>query len=171
MKKTRIISFIGLLFIVSGCRKEGPAGQAGEDGNANVKSSTITFSGWIWQSSNAWSQADFTWPVLTSSIVNSGAMYVYLNTAYGWAQLPRVIYPTSSYSQTQRFYYNVNSFTIIVQDSDLLQPSPALGTWTIKVVAVDASIRLANPDLDWSNYEAVRARLQLKDNTVIIPHQ
>lgn len=154
---------LSTLFLFTRCTKEGPEGPAGKDGNANVKSSTVTFSNWTWDSGNSYMYVDFTWSAITSSIVNSGALLIYVNTTSGWAQLPRTIYPSASYSESQRFTYNVGSFRIIVQDSDFLQPTPALGTWTIKVVAIEASARKANPDLDWSNYNDVKERFNLTD--------
>jgi hypothetical protein len=151
-----------LLFSLPACKKEGPAGPAGKDGNANVKSSTITFSNWYWDSSNSYDYSDFTWSAITSSISNTGTVLIYLQTPAGWAPLPRSVYPSSSYSESQRYVYNPGTFRILVQDSDLTQPG-ALGTWTIKVLAIESSARKANPNLDWSNYEAVKAAFHLKD--------
>jgi hypothetical protein len=163
MKNQHVTAFIFSVFILfSSCKKEGPEGPAGKDGNANVKSGTITFSNWTWDSSNSYLYSNFTWTELTSSVVNGGAFYIYLNTTSGWAPLPRTIYPSPSYTQSQRYVYNVGSFKIIVQDSDLIQPASP-GSWTIKVVAVDGTVRKANPDLDWNDYEEVKRRLGLED--------
>ncbi len=145
------------------CKKEGPPGPAGEDGNANVKSSTITFSNWTWHSGTLYDYADFTWGEITSDIANSGTVLVYLSNGNGgWLPLPRTIYPTSNYTQSQRYVYYQGGFTVIVQDSDLTQPANP-GTWTIKVLAVASSVREANPDLDWENYEAVKTTLHLEE--------
>lgn len=162
MKKTQICSllFLLVLFTFNGCRKEGPQGPPG---NANVKSNTITFSSWGWDNTNYYNYADFTWGEITSSIVNSGAVMVYVNTSAGYVQLPRVIYPTSTYSESQRFVYNVGTLRIIVQDSDLLPPSPALGTWTIKVLAIESSAIQANPNVNWENYTEVKEQFGLPD--------
>jgi hypothetical protein len=156
------IMILTILTFVSGCKKEGPPGPAGQDGNANVKSSTITFSNWTWDSNNSYEYADFTWSAITPAINNSGTVLVYLYTASGWAPLPRAVSLSSSYIQSQRYVYSTGAFRIIVQDSDLIQPLP-LGTWTIKVLAIESSVRKANPNLDWSNYNAVRATLHLND--------
>lgn len=153
-------ALVSALLLFGSCKKEGPPGK---DGNANVKSSTVTFSNWNWDNTNFYSYADFTWSELTPSIVNSGAVLMYLNTNLGWVELPRTIYPTSGYSESQSFYYNVGTFKIKVQDSDFLPPSPALSTWTIKIIAMESTVRKANPNLDWSNYEAVKLQLNLPD--------
>ena len=159
------IALITLLSLFSGCKKEGPAGPAGKEGNANVKSSTTTFSNWTWDGSSGveYDYVDFTWGEITSEIVNTGGVFIYVsNGAGGWLPLPRTIFPNNAYTQSQRFVYTTGAFRIIVQDSDLTQPLNP-GTWTIKVLAVASSLRQANPDLDWNNYEAVKEALQLED--------
>jgi hypothetical protein len=156
------ICLVGTLTLFSSCEKGDP-GEPGKDGNANVKAGIITFSSWTWDDSFKYSYSDFTWPTITSSIVDSGALLIYVQTTSGaWAQLPRTIYPSESYSESQRFNYNVGAFRIIVQDSDLKEPLP-LGTWTIRVITIAASIRKANPHLDWSNYDEVKAALRIRD--------
>jgi hypothetical protein len=146
---------------VNGCTKEGPAGPRGKDGNTDVQSCTITFSDWSWDASNGYAYADFKWPAITSSLNNSGTILVYLQTPGGWAQIPRSIYPNATYSQSQRYTYNTGTFKIIVQDSDLTQPV-SLGTWTIKVLAIENCVKKANPYLDWSNYNEVKKILHLE---------
>ena len=155
-----VLSTIFILF--QSCKKEGPVGPAGKDGNANVQSSTITFSNWSWESTSKYEYCDFTWPSITSSIANSGAVIIYISTPSGWVALPRTIYPNTTYSESQRFYYNIGSFRIIVQDSDLSPPA-ALGTWTIKVVAIESSGIKTNPNLDFSDYSAVKLQFGLAD--------
>lgn len=157
------ITVAAILLLVIGCKKEGPPGPAGADGNANVKSSTITFSNWTWNSTGLYDESSFTWGEITTDIVNSGGVFVYVsNGAGGWLPLPRTVFPTTSYTQSQRYFYYNGGFTIVVQDSDLTPPVN-LGTWTIKVLAVASSLRHANPNLDWNNYEAVKARFDLKE--------
>lgn len=149
-----------LILAFSGCRKEGPPGK---DGNANVKSSTITFSNWSWNSSGYYDYANFTWGAITSDIVNTGGVFVYeSNGSGGWLPLPRTVFLSNNYAQSQRFSYYQGGFTVIVQDSDLTPPANP-GTWTIKVLAVASSVRRANPDLDWNNYEQVKVALGIKE--------
>lgn len=162
MKSISIFAAFMLLFI-AGCKKDGPPGKDGKDGNANVKSSTVTFSTWTWDSSTNYEYSDFTWSAITSSIVNDGAVLIYLSTANGWVPLPRTIYPTTSYSESQRFLYNLGTFKIIVQDSDLLPPSPALTTWTIRVLAIESSGLKTHPNTNWGSYEEVKHTFNLKD--------
>lgn len=149
-----------LVFFFYGCKKEDP-----QIGNANVKSTTMTISSWTWNGSSGiqYDYASFTWTAITYDIVNSGGVFIYLRTGTDtWAPLPRTVFLNNTYTQSQRYIYSVNSFRVIVQDSDLTQPVNP-GTWTIKVLAVASSLRRANPNLDWNNYEAVKARFHLKD--------
>lgn len=157
-----VSSFLTLL---ASCKKEGPPGPAGLDGNANVKTSTVTFSSWTWDGSSGaqYDYANFTWSAITSDIVNTGGVFVYVsNGAGGWLPLPRTVFPNSAYVQSQRFNYTTGAFTVIVQDSDLTPPVN-MGTWTIKVLAVAGTLRQAHPGLDWNNYSAVKAALHLKE--------
>src|SRR5688572_11878941 len=107
MKEHRLLPALicSIVLLLSSCTKEGPEGPAGKNGNANVKTSTLTFSNWTWDSSNSFMYANFTWSEITSSVMNSGAVYLYVNTSAGWAALPRTLYPSSTYSESQRFTY------------------------------------------------------------------
>lgn len=166
MKRFYFITLFSAIIIFNGCKKEGPEGPAGKDGvdgNANVQSSTVTFSSWTWDATNYFEYSDFTWSAITADIANTGTVLVYLNTASGWAPLPRTIYPTATYSESQRYTYTTGAFKIFVQDSDLTAPSPALGSWTIKVLAIESRIMQSNLDVDWSNYNEVVEKFNLKN--------
>jgi hypothetical protein len=162
MKKIYVMALLSTVILINGCKKEGPAGPAGKDGNANVQSSTITFSTWNWDAVNKFEYSDFTWSAITPAIANTGTVLVYLSTSAGWTPLPRTIYPSTTYSESQRYTYKTGAFTIVVQDSDLTPPA-ALGTWTIKVLAIESRVMLNNSDVDWANYEKVKERFKLKD--------
>ncbi|MFZ2978661.1 MAG: hypothetical protein WA057_03250, partial [Candidatus Magasanikiibacteriota bacterium] len=60
-----VIILFSMLVLLNGCKKEGPEGPAGKDGNANVQSSTITFSTWLWDGTNNYDYSDFTWAAIT----------------------------------------------------------------------------------------------------------
>lgn len=160
------ILLICTLILFNGCTKkgpEGPSGKDGKDGNANIKSTTLTFSSWSWDTTNGYDYCNFTWPEITSSIALTGTVYIYVYTTYGWAALPRTLYPNATYSESQRYTYDTGTFRIIVQDSDLTAPSPALGTWLIKVIAVESSGIQKHPGLNWKNYDEVKKTFNLKD--------
>jgi len=163
MNLIKTISALLLLVTVttfSSCKKEGPAGPAGQDGNANVVSSTITSSAWAY---NAPSWAiTFTYPAITQEIINSGAVLVYLKVGNNYNQLPLTFYPSSSYSSTVEVSNFVGGLSLIWTDSDLTQPNNP-GSRTFKVVVISSSGMIQNPNVDFSKYEEVKAIFDLKD--------
>ncbi|MEO5643526.1 MAG: hypothetical protein ABIQ40_05705 [Bacteroidia bacterium] len=163
MKKQILIGIFAfcLLMTINACKKEGPAGAAGKDGNANVKSSTVTVTNWSFSSPSYYT--DISWGVLTTDMVNNGAVFVYASTGTNtWSQLPLTIYPSSNYSSTLEVVTSPGNVRIIWTDSDLTQPANP-GQFTFKIVAIAASQRLANPDVDYTNYNEVKARYNLEE--------
>lgn len=179
MKKFTLL-FLAVLFtmVYSGCKKDpgpegpqgetgpaGPQGPQGPAGNANVSSATYVTnsSTWGYDATNQYWYQTLTAPSVTSSIVSTGAVLVYIETSTDtWAQLPRTIYLSSSYSQSQRFIYWTDNVRIIIQDSDLTQPANP-GTKKFKVITIASSARTANPDINLSDYNAVKKAFNLKD--------
>lgn len=82
-----------------------------------------------------------------------------------WTALPYT-YPTgtgsANYSESWIFSYQLNNLVLDMQDSDFFTQAPT-STVFVKVVAVASAGRKANPDLDWTNYSAVKAAFDLKD--------
>lgn len=138
-----IIVFTLIIFI--GCTKEGKQGEpgvGGKDGNANVSSYTFDVYAGDWSSNSAWLYNTN----ITQTIVNSGAVQVYMETSpYSgvWAALPL------SVSGTEIIYaYQLNFVEVVAS------PQPTSHE-RFKVVTIASSSRLANPNLDYSDYEAV----------------
>lgn len=146
--------------LFSSCKKEGPAGPAGKDGNANVVSSTITSSSWAY-AAPSW-VITFTNPAITQEIINSGAVLVYLKVGNSYNQLPLTFYPSSDYSTTIEVSTFVGGLSLFWTDSDLIQPINP-GSRTFKVVVIAASGRIQNPNVDYSNYEEVKSTFNLED--------
>lgn len=146
--------------IFSSCKKEGPAGPAGEDGNANVVSSTITSSSWAY-TAPSWA-ITFTYPAITQEIINSGAVLVYIKVGNNYNQLPLTFYPSASYSSTIEVSTFVGGLSLLWTDSDLIQPNNP-GSQTFKVVVIAASGLIQNPNVDYSNYEEVKSTFSLVD--------
>jgi hypothetical protein len=143
--------------------EEDPA--ATPSGTGTVKSRIHTVYNWTWDDSpNAdYDYADFYWNEITSDIANEGAVLIYVSNGAGaWIPLPRTIYPSTSFSQSQRYIYGPGGYTLIVQNSTRQEPSDP-GVWTIKVLAVSSTQRRANPNLDWDDYEAVKEAFHLEE--------
>lgn len=143
-----LIASVSLLFSCAKDGKDGPPGPAGATGNANVKSQTFVVNTWDW-SSNSVLLYD---PNITQAIVDNGAVQVYLQGDPGvWIALPL------SFSGLEIVYdYQVNFIRITASSQPPTQQ-------TFKVVAIASSARLANPNVDYTNYEEVKATFNLKD--------
>lgn len=164
MKKKSLIIFGITLISIIGCTKEGPVGPAGADGNANVVSSTISSSNWVYNSPN-WSITYF-YPAITQNIIDKGAVLVYLKNGQAYTQLPLTIYPSATFSSSLEVNSFVGGVKIFWTDSDLTQPSNP-GNREFKVVVIAASGLAQNPNLDFKNYEAVKLAYNLKDNEIM----
>jgi hypothetical protein len=157
-----LLSLISLLFIgmhFSSC-VQGPEGPPGRDGNANVLATTVTSSAWVFNSPS-WVLA-LPDPYITPDIVDFGAVVVYVASGNGFTQLPLTFYTNPNYSTTIEVSHYVGGVTLFWTDSDLFQPTNP-GTRTFKIVKIAGTLLRENPDLDLSNYEAVKHRFNLKD--------
>ena len=164
----KIIKLVTIGFLIAGattfsnCEKvtvTGPAGEDGKDGNANVVSSSITSGSWSFVSPS-WSQS-FTYSAITQDILDNGAVLVYVASGVNYYQLPYTFYPTSSYSRTYNYVHYLGGLKVYVTDSDLNTPQP--GTLEFKVVVIEASFLMKNPNVDLNNYQAVKKAFNLAD--------
>ena len=164
----KIIKLVTICLLIAGattfsnCAKDGavgPAGKDGNDGNANVVSSSITSGSWSFVSPS-WSQY-FTYSAITQDILNNGAVLVYVAEGVNYYQLPYTFYPSSSYSRTYNYVHYLGGLKVYVTDSDLNTPEP--GTLKFKVVVIEASGLMKNPNVDLNNYQEVKKAFNLKD--------
>ena len=164
MKIIKLVT-IGLLIAgattFSNCEKgeDGKDGIDGIDGNANVVSSSITSGSWSFVSPS-WSQS-FTYSAITQDILDNGAVLVYVASGVNYYQLPYTFYPSSSYSRTYNYVHYLGGLKVFVTDSDLNTPEP--GTLKFKVVVIEASGLMKNPNVDLNNYQAVKKAFNLAD--------
>jgi hypothetical protein len=152
MKKKSLIVFGITLISIIGCTKEGPIGPAGNDGNANVVSSTFSSSNWVY-SAPSWSLTHF-YSAITQEIIDKGAVLVYLKTGQAYSQLPITIYTSTNYSTSIEVASFVGGVKLFWTDSDLTQPNNP-GNLEFKIVVIAASGLAQNPNLDFTNYEEV----------------
>jgi hypothetical protein len=161
------LSFLAL----NSCKKEGPVGPAGKDGNANVISSnTVTINNWTSTFDNGTEfnySTIITWPSITQAIKDNGIVMIYMhdNTTTNWTALPYSESGTG-YSDALNFEIALGQTTISfegVDNSGSPGASALNGFFTFRLVAIPSSARKANPDLDWKNYNAVKTALNLKD--------
>ncbi|MDP2386162.1 MAG: hypothetical protein Q8M29_07310 [Bacteroidota bacterium] len=169
----QIVIMLTLVILTNGCSKQGPIGPKGDEGkvgnngNANVSSATFTMSSWFW--SAPYYYADLSIPELTTTNANTAAVMVYFNTTGGttWVALPYTQYH-SPYNYYMGFNTGVGNVEVTwFYDSSLSSgsdPNAFYGT-TIKckVVVIPPAIKKKHPDLDLTNYEAVKKCFNLAD--------
>ena len=171
MKKLSIIcmALFAMLFAVSCRGPMGPEGPAGPTGNANVKSSTVTVrsSDWYWDNTS-W-RVDLEYKAIDADIDNYGAVLVYMNSGDTWRQLPMTFYysieedgvayyyssslEVSSYEEGVSIFWTENDFYDGYRPDD----------HDFKIVVIAASEYQHRSDVDYSNYEAVKAAYKLAD--------
>lgn len=169
MKKLTVIclAFVSLLFAAS-CR--GPQGPAGHDGNANVKSSTVTVRSTDWYWDNTSWRVDLNYQAIDADITDYGAVLVYMDNDGTWRQLPMTFYYTDN-DENGNVLYCSSSLEVSTYDEGVSI------FWTendfydgyrpeehrFKIVVIAASYFNSRSDVDYSSYEAVKAAYQLAD--------
>jgi hypothetical protein len=133
--------------------KDGVNGTNGINGNANVLSSSISVSSWGYYAPD-WT-ASLSYPAITQSILDKGAVLVYMESNGIYFQLPFTIYPLNSYSRTYNFTHKLNSVTIYVTDSDLTQPTNP-GSKKFKVVCIAAGSKPSKKNINYKDYNDVK---------------
>ena len=167
MKAINTFSFISLMLIFFGCEKEGPAGPAGPagaDGNANVVSTNVTSSAWVYVNSS-W-EISFAYPEITQEIINSGAVLVYIKVNESYNQLPLTFYQSQEYSTSIQVSTYNGGVTMFWSDSDLVQPINP-GSQTFKIVVIASSVMRQNPNVNYNNYEDVSRAFDLNEKHVV----
>lgn len=167
--KLMLIASCTLLTVV-GCKKEGtpgPAGTDGRDGNANVKSVTLTVnsqSNWAWNSSTKWREAYWTGiSILDQSATTSGAVMLYQHDGSGgYFALPATI-TFGGTTENDWFAYTQGSLSVIIQNTNGTDPISQIAIPTnYKLVVIPSAVRLSNPDVDLLNYNEVKEVYGLK---------
>lgn len=182
MKKVKLVCMaLFAMFMAVSCRgpmgpegpvgPTGPAGPAGNDGNANVWSSTLTVypDDWRWDSNTSW-RVDIYYEAISTAITDYGAVLVYMEEDNTWRQLPYTFYYTDN-DENGNVLYCSSSLEVSTYDEGVSI------FWTendfydgycpeehrFKIVVIAASYYNARSDVDYSNYEAVKAAFQLAD--------
>lgn len=174
MKKLTMIcmAFLAMAFVVS-CRGPqgpvGPEGPAGNDGNANVASTSITVysNDWYWDNTS-W-RVDINYPMIDADIDDYGAVLVYMDNEGTWRQLPFTFYYTDvvngqtvNCSSSLEVSTYVNGVSIFWTENDFYdgyRPDDRV----FKIVVIAANLYNARQDVNYSDYQAVKAAFQLAD--------
>ena len=164
MKKIGTL-MLGLLvattFLGACKKKEGPAGPAGADGNANVKSVTVSTVAADWSGDGVVGYSiTLSTPIITADIVATGAVLCYLEE-YGTTYALPYSYLYNGYTRHMLFEYETGSVTVLRRDDDGATTNPGVSDAKIKVVAISSSGLIQHPNVDYSNYEEVKEAFEL----------
>ena len=162
MKKLKLICLaLVTVCLMASCHK--PAG------NANVYSSTVSVNATDWYWDNTSWRVDIDYDAIDFNVTNYGAVLVYMNYQNTWRQIPLTLYYSVIENQQTIYcsytfevsYYN-GGLTIFQTDNDFYnQHEP--GDQIFKIVALSSVEYNSRPDVDYSNYEAVKTAFQLND--------
>ncbi len=140
----------------------GPEGPAGPTGNANVTvvNKTIAATDWVAASNPLVKYVDLTVPEITQSIVDNGFVMAYQAFPFSggstvWSALPAYF---ADQDQGFHFWTRAGQFRL---HSTKNSGTPATPATTIRIVIASADGMMRYPDLDWTNYEEVKAVLDL----------
>lgn len=143
----------------------GPAGTNGTNGNANVKSKTIFVAGSEWINSPGESSVTKIVSEISTDIVNTGAVLVYIdNGGNNWTALPATT--TSTTGLVISFGYDIEPGKLILTaevNANITLTASAFGNTNFRIVNIAGSGRLANPNLNYNDYNAVKKAFNLKD--------
>ncbi len=153
------LSGMGML-IFNACKVEGPPGPDGKDGNANVKTMNITIESSKWSGGYSGYDALVDCPIITQSVIDSGAVMCYLKVDDMSLALPVSVW-NESYTTHWFFASQLKQILFLTQDDDnyTLRPDKV----TIKVVAIESSDLVQKANIDLKDYEAVKEAFHLKE--------
>lgn len=156
MRKILLFTFcIGLFY---SCKKEGPPGK---DGNANVVSSTVTVTNWVYSAPSY--VATISYAAITQEIINSGAVLVYVESGTNsYTQLPLTFYQNSSYSTTLEVENFIGGLRIFWTDSDLTQPNTPPSVKFKIVVIASSNLKTLPAEFNLRDYEKVVEYFNIK---------
>ena len=176
MKKLTLICLsVMAVAMMASCR-----GPKGDPGNANVASSTVTvtFDQWEWVNNCQWS-VTLDYPAINDNVFNHGAVLVYMKQNGAWNQLPMTYYydyedPEVGWIVCEasievatlgdkgvRLFWTQSDFYDGV-NVDPVDPSKHR-SFDFKIVAIEATYYEHRSDVDYSDYNAVKAAFQLAD--------
>jgi hypothetical protein len=159
-----LLALAAVLF--SHCTKEGPPGPQGEPGTVNIDSYLYTANNWSLNSNSQW-YCTIGVPGLTTANIDDAGVLVYFKVATAWRALPYTAVSSTNYFMG--FYSYVGTVDVLWTYNGIgsgSDPNDYYNTNVqFKIVVIPAEQRLANPDVDWNDYEAVKQRFNLNDES------
>jgi hypothetical protein len=174
MKKLSFLLTLLLVVVLASCRGAdgdpgpvGPQGPQGFPGNANVYAFNYQANPQDFFSIGSFGNEGYGWstqlnvPEVTQAVMNFGLVMLYYRTneSSPWIAMPDV-YPYTGFSRHLQYYVQLGGVNIELIDSNFLTPAPNVTHWFKVVIAEGYS---GKTNLDWRNYEAVKAHFNLAD--------
>ena len=161
LKLTGFMSAILLMLTISSCKKD-------KYGNTNITSSnTITATNWISESDDGTNyvfKSANSWDVITQDIVDNGVVLGYYKQGSEWLALP-YSEDGDTYSLNFNFSFEVGKIYIYADGwENPISPNPSdFNGLVFRFVAISEHQRMANPNVDLTNYEEVKRVFEIKD--------
>jgi hypothetical protein len=163
MKK--LLVFFSIIVLLSSCAKDGDPGAQGPTGNANVKSKTFTITPGQWQSSGTvgtdyYKFIDLTFASITQSVIDNGAVLVYLKATSGViGQIP-ISYPVNGNSVNFVPEAEMGMASVALFLGNYQVPNITIN-YEFKVVAIDGTARITHPEINWNDPVSISKGLQI----------
>ena len=152
------IALVCGFFALTSCTKEGPQGPQGPQGPpgvVNVEDISFTVNPRDWQTASSTDLfVQVSVPDITQDIVDNGMVVVYLENNGFEVALPSTSY-SGNFSYTFQPSYIAGELDIdLVANQNIATPTTS---YDFKIVIVSAQVRLANPNINWRDYNEVKA--------------
>ncbi len=128
--------------------------------HSNVKSMEVSVAQSEWSGGTGGYEATKTLSILSADIASNGAVMCYWKTNGEYVAMP-LTYSTGTWVSHMLFSHTSSAVTFISYDDDNLSPNP--GFQTFKVVTISHTGLIQNPNLDLTDYKAVKDAFNLVD--------
>ena len=138
--------------------------------NANVASSTLTVrsSDWYWDNNTSW-RVDINYENINLDVYQGGAVLVYMQEYDTWRQVPLTYYYSEIVEGEERFYsssigtsFYQGGISMFWTENDFYagkRPNER----KFRIVAIAAATYNDRQDVNYADYDAVKAAFQLAD--------
>lgn len=147
---------LSFLFTVSCTKKsqqgpQGPAGEPGRDGSGYITAIEIPVpqDSWNYSTDSVEWVNELEMGQLTANVVSSAAIELFVKKDGQWWALPYV-----EGDKVLQFGYSINTLSLMYLGTHHTLPAKPQTT-TYKLVIVSPAARMANPGVNWSDYQSV----------------
>jgi|GEM_PF-2303226 len=167
MKRVLVLTIASAALFLNSCKKDDDS-DLQPKGNYGVitSSSTVTLNNWTSDYDDGTEynySSSVSWPAITQNIVDKGIVMVYeYDGISSWYALP---YSDGGSGWSDALNFAVSAGRVYFLNSgydDTGSPgASSMNGTVVRIVAIDNAGKIANPDLDWTNYNEVCKRFGL----------